>query len=125
MAFQNDHEDIQVLISVDPEKYTEEDHDNLCKFVMRAIVAFRGLVRHFEKIGEVTGLISFGIPDRITKMMGKKFMQQVREAFGFAMALVMGYGEYEKGFSSFTPEDIPDDLPRGYYIPFKKGKEDF
>jgi|WetSurMetagenome_2_1015567.scaffolds.fasta_scaffold01001_30 hypothetical protein len=106
LAYVNDYENIQFLISVDQNKYTEEEQDDLCKFVMRAIVAYKGFLRNEKKIGEICGLVSFGIPDRITKILGKGIIQKVREAFAYALALVLGYDYYnqEFEFTSIFPE---------------------
>jgi len=121
MAYCNDFEDIQILVSVDPDKYSEEEHDDLCKWLMRAVVAYRGFLKNEQKIGEIAGLVAFGIPARLTKFM-KGLEQKVREAFGYALALVLGFDEYERAMN-FTPDDLgdlPDDLPQGFFIPFDR-----
>jgi hypothetical protein len=117
MGYRNDYEDIELLLVVDEKRMTSEEQNNLATFVMRAIVAYQGFVKNEEKIGELCGLVTFGIPDRLIKIMGKGFIQKVREAFAYAFALVMGYDLYNHGID-FDPDcDVPDDIPKGYYIP--------
>ena len=116
VAYANDYEDVQLLISVDPDRYTEDDHDNLCRFVMRAIVAYRGFLRNEQKISEICGLVTFGIPNAVVRIMNKGIVQKVREAFGYALALVLGFEEYEKGFTHEVDPELTQKYGTGFYL---------
>jgi hypothetical protein len=102
-AYKNDYEDVELLLTVNENKFTEEELDDLSKFVMRAIVAYQGFVKNEQKIGEICGLVSFGIPDRLTRLLGKGIVQKVREAFAYALALVLGYQEYQDTLNFASP----------------------
>jgi len=86
----NEFEGIDVAVVVDPTRFSLEEHEALAGFVMRAIVAFLGSIRHRDQVEALMKGTQF----RFYRPVTAEVARRVHDVLHFAFSLVVGFDSY-------------------------------